>query len=84
MQNLSDFLKRFSKLKNPKDDRKLVAEIISKTLCFEVLPDEISIKNRVVRINKLGKIKTEIFIRKEILLQDINKHPANLNIQKII
>lgn len=73
MRMLSSFLEKFKNLKNPKEDREKIATIISKKLGVTVIEDMIRLKKDTLSISADNYIKTEIFLKKEPLLEALQK-----------
>ncbi len=83
MQNLSNFLNKFRKLKNPIEERVLIAKIVSDILGVSVSDEFVLVKNSTLYIKQVGKIKSEIFMKKNLILEELKKQLPKLNIQEI-
>lgn len=73
MLNLSSLLEKFKHLKDPKEEREKIATIISKCLGFEVEANLIDLKNGILYLNVSSYVKTEIFMKKELILESLKK-----------
>ncbi|HEY4512708.1 MAG TPA: hypothetical protein VJH63_03580 [Candidatus Paceibacterota bacterium] len=73
MRILSSFLDKFKNLKDPKEDREKIAAIISKELGFDLTADMVVLKKDIILIQADSYIKTELFIKKEHLLETLRK-----------
>jgi len=54
--------------------KKTVAEVVASVLNVKVLESEVTLKNGVVYIKAPPLVKGEIFLRKKVLLELINKN----------
>ncbi len=73
MLNLSSLLEKFKHLKDPKEEREKIVSIISKCLGFEIESNLVDLKKGILYLNVSGYIKTEVFMKKEFILNDLNK-----------
>lgn len=73
INHLASLLERFKSIKDPKEERQKIAEIISKELGFEVTEDKISLKKAILSITAHNYLKAEIFMRKVDLLEALKK-----------
>lgn len=69
MDLLKNFLSRFEKIKNPKEDKISIANELSQILDFQISSDSIEIKDSVLTISKIHPvIKNTIFLNKEKII----------------
>lgn len=73
MLNLSSLLEKFKHLKDPKEERNKIATIVSECLGFSVENNLIDLKNRILFLNVSGYIKTEVFMKKDLILESLKK-----------
>ena len=74
MFNIGDFLRRFSTLTPPDEFvRKQVLQSIQNILHYEVLMKDVSVRNGVVYIKTNSLVKNKVFMKKELLLKDLQK-----------
>jgi len=83
MLDLSRFLEKFKKIKNPKLERELVARVVSKVLGIEIEHEDVGVKEGVVVIKKTGKIKSELYLRKQEILKHLKIEIPHSNIREI-
>lgn len=83
MHNISSFLERFKKLRDPKQEREEIAKLISKCIDAEVLPASIEIKGDCLQIKMRGGMKTLVFIKKEEIAKALKENFPKLHITKI-
>lgn len=73
MQNLSSLLERFKGFKNPKEERTRLAEVVSKCVGFDIFHDSINLQKDILYLKVEGYLKTEVHIKKEMILETIKK-----------
>ena len=71
MKNLSSLLEKFKNIKNPKEDKIKIATIVSKEISKEITEDKISITKNILSIKTDNYLKTEIFLKKEKILEEL-------------
>lgn len=73
MFNIAKYLEKFKILKNSKFFlRDLVVEGVKKITNIEIDPKKVDVKDGLVRISEKPIIKSEIFIKKAKILEEIN------------
>ncbi|MCF7865784.1 MAG: hypothetical protein K9M11_04785 [Candidatus Pacebacteria bacterium] len=74
MKGISDFLAKFKVIPDPKDEKKILAEIINAEIKqnIEDLETLIEVKNYSIEINVHPAIKNLIFQHKSDILEKIN------------
>lgn len=83
MDKISEFLNKYKKLiKSDKDLKEVISLTIKEKIGTEVGPDQISIRNRAVYIKGEAGLKNEIFLKKSLLLKEINEK-ASLTLDDI-
>jgi len=73
LSSLSSLLEKFRHLKNPREERERLVGLINKCLGFEIPFESVDIKKDILHINVSGYIKTEIFMKKEAILDILKK-----------
>lgn len=73
MKNIGDFLSRFKIIRSPKQNREEVARIIQSVIKLDITEADIELKNRMVFIQCHPAIKTTVFLKKEIILEQIKE-----------
>lgn len=73
MKGISDFLAKFKVIPNPKDEKRIIASIVSDIISQEVTEDSIEIQSYYIKINMHPAFKSLIFQKKESILELINK-----------
>jgi hypothetical protein len=73
MKNIGDFLSRFKIIRSPKQNREEVVRIIQGVLKIDITESDIEIKNKIVFIQCHPAIKTAIFLKKEVILEQIKE-----------
>lgn len=81
INHLASLLLKFKNLKDPKEERRKIAEIISKELGIEILESQIIFSKNNVTLKVDNYVKTELFMQKEKLLKVLSE--ANLSIYEI-
>jgi len=74
MFNIGEYLEKF-KIKFQSRDflRNSVAEAVKEVCDIDIEPKKIEVKNFIARINEKPIIKTSIFLKKEKILEILNK-----------
>ncbi len=73
MKNIGDFLSRFKIIRSPKQNREEVVHIIQGVLKLDITESDIQIKNKMVFIQCHPAIKTAIFLKKQVILEQIKE-----------
>ena len=73
INNFASLFERFKHIKNPKDERRRIAEVVSKELGLNIEEDKVLVKQNTLSIICDNYVKTEIFMKKEILLDSLDK-----------
>jgi len=73
INHLAALLTRFKGLKDPKEDRQRIAEIVSKELGVDITEDQISLNKTTLTIKSDNYLKTEIFMRKDNILKALTE-----------
>lgn len=74
MEQINFYLERFKNFKiKDQDLKEKIINIINEKVGVNVSLDEIKIINGVVKINKTGAEKSEIFINREKIESELNK-----------
>lgn len=73
MLNLSSLLEKFKHLKNPKVERERLVSLLSTCVGFEIPFNSVDVRQDIVYINVSGYVKTEVFMRKESILELLTK-----------
>lgn len=71
--NISSFLDKYKGLRDPKEERVKVANIISKEIGFDIDQSVLNIKKGVLFFKTDSYLKSEVFILKEKLLDELKK-----------
>lgn len=74
MKDLTAFLGKFKNIKSPKEEKEKIANLVAEFLGKEIKPDQISIVKNILSINTDNYFKTEIFLKKEKILEALNKN----------
>ena len=83
MQILSSFLEKFKNLKDPKQDRVDLSDIISSLVGEEINESLINEKNGIIFLQISPMLKTQIFLNKQKIIEILNKEKPNLHIKDI-
>ncbi len=73
MKNIGDFLSRFKIIRSPKQNREEVVRMIQGVLKIDITESDIEIKNKIVFIQCHPAIKTAIFLKKQVILEQIKE-----------
>ncbi len=73
INHLANLLAKFKNLRDPKEERVKIAEVISKELGFDITESQISLTKGSLSIKADNYLKTEIFMRKDSLLEVLKK-----------
>ncbi len=84
MFNLSSYLEKFKNLKNPKENKTIIRQIIQEVSGVEVIEEEITIQKATVYIQSGFLSKNRIFLTKESIIEKINTLLPDLLIRDII
>lgn len=72
--NISKYLEKFKQITLSKSFLRDSVHITIKEVCgVDIEPSKIDIKNYIVRINEKPVIKTEIFLKKQKILEKLDK-----------
>ncbi|MES2409519.1 MAG: hypothetical protein V4509_04460 [Patescibacteria group bacterium] len=71
LSSLSSLLEKFRRLKNPREERERLVGLLTEFAGFEIPFETVDLKNNILFINVSGYLKTEIFMRKESILQKL-------------
>lgn len=74
LKNLSSLLEKFKNIKNPKEDRINIAKIICDSSGIKINESQISVTKNILSIKTNNYIKTEIFLKKEKILEELTKN----------
>lgn len=76
MQNISAYLEKFKKLTPPDDSlRTKIVQIISDLFEEEIKKEDVRLRNGIVFMSiKNSKLKSEIFLKKRKILEEIKKN----------
>jgi hypothetical protein len=84
MQNIADLLRRYRNIRPPDAAvKKIVIEVVQKSLGIELHRISVSVIRGVVYIDVNPTIKSELFIHKEKILQEVQKEVGVENIKEI-
>lgn len=83
MFNISSYLEKFKNLKDPKKDIQEISFIIGSILGFEIPDNSVRLQNNIIFFKGDNSYKTEIFLKKEIILENINQKLPKLFIKDI-
>lgn len=84
MNNLDGFLKKFkSALGIITLEKKLISEEISGILGIHVSEKSTEVKNNIVVVNGGASLKSQIFLKKNKILESFKKHPELQKIKDI-
>lgn len=84
MFNLHSFLEKFKDLKDPKEEKTLLSNIIFDRAGVKVKEGEITVQKGTVFIQASSLYKTRIFLTKQEILSRIAEELPHLNIREII
>ncbi len=74
MKNLSSLLERFKNIRDPKKDREELAKIISNTINFDILESNILLTKSEIKIKTNPTVRSQIFVNKEKIKEEILKN----------
>lgn len=73
MRSIDSFLDKFKRLlKYTKEEKRVIIRVIREAVGVEIDEPDIKIRNKVIYIKTTPQAKSEIFIRKQKLLEQIN------------
>lgn len=73
LSSLSSLLEKFRHLKNPREERESLVAALTESVGFEIPFDSVDLKNDILYLNISPYIKTEVFIKKEIILTTLKE-----------
>ncbi len=74
MFNIGEYLEKFKIRHQSRDSlRNSVADVIKEICGIEIEPKKIEIKNFIARINERPIVKTQIFLKKQKILEILDK-----------
>ncbi|HYC34385.1 MAG TPA: hypothetical protein VEC13_01500 [Candidatus Paceibacterota bacterium] len=84
MNLLKNFLERFRHLKDPREDKLQIAQIIGAYIGTSVSIDQLEIKNNIVVLKGLSPmVRSLVYMKKEALLAQIKENLPSLFITDI-
>lgn len=83
MFNLSTFLERFKDLKDPKEDKSLISQVIFEETGVTLLNENISLSRGVIKLNVGSVVKSAIFMKKEPILIKIQDRLSGTKIENL-
>lgn len=84
MFNLSSYLEKFKNLKDPKENKTIISEVILGVTSVSVAPKNISIQRGTVFVEAGALQKNLIFLNKEEILKKISESLPDLHIKEIL
>lgn len=81
--NLSTYLERFKSLKDPKDDKAIIADAIFEEAGIRFPESDITIKNQTLYLAGSSLWKGRVFMQKEKILARISELLPDLKIKEI-
>jgi len=76
-RHIREFLEKISLLIKEKEDFSVQASsVISDKIKFKIEPQNLKIKNGFIFIKTAPIIKNEIFLKKNLILEELNKNPS--------
>lgn len=81
MDHLKKFLEKFSKIRDPKEDRLIISKILSDIANINVSPDSFEVTSGFVRINTHPLVKTQIKLNWEQIKKELDKYPQFKNLE---
>ncbi len=72
MKGIADFLAKFKVIPNPRDEKKVIAEIVSGVIGQTVEEDSIEVQKTSIFLDIHPALKNLIFQKKEEILQKLN------------
>jgi exoribonuclease II len=73
MDNISAYLEKFKKLKNPRDAKENIARVIKEVTGFDIAISEFRLQKAVLFLNTNPYLRTEIYSKKAFILDEIKK-----------
>ena len=83
METISSFLEKFRKIQSPLRKKELVVEAIKKASSIEIKTEEVFFQSRNIVIKTNPYLKSEIMMKKPLVLEEIKKISQYSNIQDI-
>ncbi len=78
MYNLSSLLEKFKHLKNPREEKERLVSTLSLVVGFEVDYGAVEVRNTIIYLNTTPYIKTECFIKKDQILNELKVKGFNI------
>ena len=73
MKDISSYLEKFKKFKNPKDDKETIVRVVKEVTGFEVRVEEINFQKGVVMFKINPYLRTAINNKKGFILDELKK-----------
>lgn len=73
MKGISDFLAKFKVIPNPRDEKKIIVEIIGNEIKQELNEDVVEIKGSTIQLGIHPALKNLVFQHKIEILEQLNK-----------
>lgn len=84
MFNLSSYLEKFKNLKDPKENKTIIARILFETTQVSIGESEITIKGETLYLQSSALSKSRVFTQKEQVIRKINEAIPDLHIREVI
>jgi hypothetical protein len=82
--NLSSYLEKFNNLKNPRENKTIISDILRSIAGIEMKEEYISIQKNKVFLQGSSLLKNRVFMMKEEILGEIQKQITDLKIEDIV
>jgi len=84
MKKIGDLLEKFKKFKNPKDNLRTISKIIEGISGVTIEPEKIVVRNKKIFLTLNPFEKTEILLRKNVILDKIKDQIKDLVVEDIV
>ena len=83
MKKISDYLGKFEKLEHPDLKKEFLAKLISSVIGASIKKEEVDLRAKTIFLKTNSYIKTEVFLKKKIILEKIKEELPNIRVTNI-
>ncbi len=83
MFNVSSFLEKFKKIKDPKEDLLSIVAVLNESLSVVILPENVSYRGCIVSVKASGALKSALYLNKEKIMRNFLTKIPHLKIEDI-
>ena len=83
MFNVSSFLDKFKKIKDPREDLLSIVFILNESLGIDISPSNVTFRGNIVSVKENGALKSALYLHKEKIMRNFREKIPHLRIDDI-